>query len=170
MAVELYAGGLMAEQVRISWGDGNTTYADLDAPAEHVYARHTNQDNSYRIKSQTLDGELDGSTEVAVTPLVPVLTSLAPASFPSGPAPDPPLVITVTGDKFAPNARVRFGGYWSETTFVNATTLEVRPAIGGYTGVGTVQVQVGNDPPEGPDSEKLPFEFVWWLPLSRRTR
>jgi hypothetical protein len=150
----------MPEQVRISWGDGNTSYADLDAAAEHTYARHTNQDNYYRIKSQTLDGELDGETTIEVSPLVPVLTALAPASHPSGPAPDPPLVITVTGDKFAPNAKVRFGGYWSETTFVDAKTLHVTPAIGGYTGKGTVEVQVGNDPPEGPDSEKLPFDFV----------
>jgi hypothetical protein len=150
----------MAEKVRYSWGDGNTTYGDMDAATEHTYARATNQDNSYRVKAQTLSGELDGETEVFVSPLVPVLTSLAPASHPSGPAPDPPLVITITGDKFAPNAKVRFGGYWSETTFVNATTLEVRPAIGGYTGVGTVDVQVGNDPPEGPDSEKLPFAFT----------
>lgn len=149
----------MPTPVRISWGDGNTSYGDLDAAEAHQYARPNPPrlagDNSsgYRIKAQTLDGSEHGSTVLCVTSLDPHIDSIAPTSIAKGPPANTDIVIT--GSNFADDARVRLNDVWFDTTHNADGTLTITIKAGTHYQAGTWPVQVGNHPPEGSDSNKV---------------
>src|ERR1700749_1209478 len=123
-------------KVRYSWGDGNTSYGDLDAATDHDYVRANtprlsgDTSSGYRIKAQTLDGSEHGSALAYVTPLVPTITSIAPTSIPDGPPAYTDIVIT--GTKFAPNARVRLNDVWFDTTHNADGTLTITVRKGSH--------------------------------------
>ena len=102
------------------------------------------------------------SSAISVVNPVPVLTSLAPASLPTG---SPNTTLTITGQTFVPGATVHFGVTALTTTFVSATSLTATIPAAQLTTKGTVPVTVENPAPGGGASNTLAFTLVNGAPV-----
>lgn len=104
----------------------------------------------------SLNATSASSTVTVVNP-VPSITTLSPASAPSG---SPATTLTITGQQFVSGAIVRFGVTGLTTTFVNATQLTALIPATALTANGTMPVTVENPAPGGGASNSLPFTIV----------
>jgi len=96
--------------------------------------------NSVTVKAvSAADSSEASSSTVNVENPVPVLSGVAPSTFPTG-----PFAITLTGSKFVSGAQVSFGGTAITTTFVSSTQLT---ASGTASTAGSVSVTVTNPNP-----------------------
>ena len=109
----------------------------------------------------SLNGTSASSTITVVNP-VPSITTLAPASAPSG---SPNQTLTVTGQQFVTGAIVQFGPATLVTTFVSTTSLTAVIPAALLTTKGTVPVTVENPAPGGGASNNLPFTIVNGAPV-----
>ena len=109
----------------------------------------------------SLNGTSASSTITVVNP-VPSITTLAPASAPSG---SPNQTLTVTGQQFVTGAIVQFGPTALVTTVVSATQLTAAIPAAALTTKGTVPVTVENPAPGGGVSNNLPFTIVNGAPV-----
>jgi hypothetical protein len=101
----------------------------------------------------SLNGTSASSTITVVNP-VPSLTTLSPASAPSG---SPNTTLTLTGQLFATGATVKFGTTALTTTVVSSTSLTAVIPAALLTAKGTVPVTGENPAPGGGVSNSLPF-------------
>ena len=109
----------------------------------------------------SLNGTSASSTISVVNP-VPSITTLSPASLPSG---SPNTILTVTGQSFVTGATVTFGTTALVTTVVSATQLTATIPAALLTAKGTVPVTVENPAPGGGASNSLPFTIVNGAPV-----
>ena len=89
-----------------------------------------------------------------VSNLVPALTTLAPASAPSGSA---AFTLTVNGSNFVAGSTVRWNGVARTTTFVSATRVTAAIPVTDLAAAGSAQVTVFNPTPGGGVSPSLLF-------------
>lgn len=99
---------------------------------------------------------------VTVVNPVPSLTTLSPASLPSG---SPTTTLTLTGQKFVTGATVQFGATALVSTFVSATSLTAVIPVALLTAKGTMSVTVENPAPGGGASNSLSFTIVNGAPV-----
>jgi len=87
------------------------------------------------------DSNATSSSAVTLENPIPLLSSVAPPSFPAG-----PFTLTLTGNNFVNGAQVSFGGNAIATTFLSANQLT---ASGSTSATGTIPVTVSNPDPGG---------------------
>lgn len=109
----------------------------------------------------SLNGTSASSTISVVNP-VPSLTTLSPASLPSG---SPTTTLNMTGQSFVSGATVTFGPTALVTTFVSATQLTATIPPTQLTTKGTIPVTVTNPAPGGGASNSLSFTIVNGAPV-----
>jgi Bacterial Ig-like domain (group 2) len=109
----------------------------------------------------SLNGTSATSTITVINP-VPSLTTLSPASAPSG---SPNTTLTITGQSFVTGATVTFGSTALVTTVVSATQLTAVIPATLLTAKGTVPVTVENPAPGGGTSNSLSFTIVNGAPV-----
>lgn len=106
--------------------------------------------------TSSLNGTSASSTITVINP-VPSITTLSPASLPSG---SPNTTLTITGQSFVTGATVTFGATALVTTVVSATQLTATIPAALLTTKGTVPVTVENPAPSGGASNNLSFTIV----------
>ncbi len=104
----------------------------------------------------SLNGTSATSTVTVVNP-VPSITTLSPASLPSG---SPNTTLTITGQSFVTGATVTFGATALVTTVMSATQLTATIPATLLTTKGTVPVTVENPASSGGASNSLSFTIV----------
>lgn len=109
----------------------------------------------------SLNGTSASSTITVVNP-VPSITTLSPASLPSG---SPNQTLTVTGQQFVNGAIVQFGTTALVTTIVSTTQLTATIPAALLTAKGTIPVTVENPMPGGGTSNSLSFTIVNGAPV-----
>jgi hypothetical protein len=102
------------------------------------------------------DNTANGTSAVTILNPVPVITTVAPSSFPTG-----AFAITVNGSKFVSGAHVSFAGTVLTTTFVSAIKLT---ATGNAPNTGTFGVSVTNPNPGSASSGSVDVQVTGTLP------
>ena len=88
---------------------------------------------------------------------VPVITTIAPTSVPTG---SPAFTLTVNGTGFSPNSVVSFGGAAKTTSFVSTTQLTAAILATDVATGGTPAVIVTNPTPGGGPSNSVTFNVI----------
>lgn len=125
------------------------------------------QDNAGEYADQCVDTDAGVPTDMSMTdppdltmvdllpPGPPIISSVSPTSGPTSGG----LVLTITGENFAPGAKVRVAGAESATVNVSSSTsmtAVLPPSPGGTTGAVTFQI-------ENPDGRSGSTSFTYYL-------
>jgi hypothetical protein len=113
--------------------------------------------NTVMVKAVSVaDSSATDSSVVTLLNPIPVLTSVAPTTIPTG-----AFALTINGGNFASGAQVSFAGAALSTTFVSQAKLT---ATGNATNVGTFSVSVANPNPGSSSSDSVNMQVTGNLP------
>jgi uncharacterized protein (TIGR03437 family) len=114
------------------------------------------------VVNPTPGGGVSNAITFQVSNPGPAITSLTPSSMTAG---GNAFVITVSGSNFAANSVIRWSGADRPTVFVDASTLTATIPATDLASPGTAQITVFNPPPEGGQSNALPFTITNPVPV-----